>query len=82
MRFVTLVLTCVTKRRPYQSGEPHARIFSSILTRILVLHALKVETNRFSDYLPLYQSGEATLGSDEYYSTTSTPYIYLSPTLI
>ena len=26
----------------------------------------KVETNRFSDYLPLYQSGEATLGSDEY----------------
>ena len=27
----------------------------------------KVETNRFSDYLPLYQSGEATLGSDEYY---------------
>ena len=32
----------------------------------------KVETNRFSDYLPLYQSGEATLGSDEYYSTTST----------
>ena len=32
----------------------------------------KVETNRCSDYLPLYQSGEATLGSDEYYSTTST----------
>ena len=26
----------------------------------------EVETNRFSDYLPLYQSGDATLGSDEY----------------
>ena len=36
-------------------------------SRILVLHACKVETNRFSDYLPLYQSGEATLGSDEYH---------------
>ena len=26
----------------------------------------EVESNRFSDYLPLYQSGDATLGSDEY----------------
>ena len=46
-------------------------LFSSIYyTRILVLHACKVETIRFSDYLPLYyrqyQSGAATLGSDEY----------------
>ena len=37
----------------------------------------EVETNRFSDYLPLYQSGDATLGSDEYsqYDVYSCTYI-------
>ena len=39
----------------------------------------EVESNRFSDYLPLYQSGEATLGSDEYckYDVYSTATFYL-----
>ena len=48
------------------------RAVLSELSSIFILESsccmlCEVETNRFSDYLPLYQSGEATLGSDEYY---------------